>query len=201
MAGGKTRKLSGTCLRAVCLEPGIGRGQWSSPPAPGATKEHGGRQRNRPIGVRAAAPRAMMPGDEIDGRGLDCAAAFAAQATEQIFKGHNALARDQHAHGIADRAASAMQTAIAMRPYVDRRRGLHKTHIRCMARLPNAGEAKFLQVPDSALAALAPGTFGGRSLFAVNPAACQPERRLYESPAAWRTGPKLSPSIAWRPRH
>ena len=179
MAGGEPRKLSSTCLRAVCFESSIGRGRWSSPPAPRATKEHGGRQRNRPIGVRAAAPRAMMPGDEIDGRGLDCAAAFAAQATEQIFKGHNALARDQHAHGIADRAASGNGGNPRHRrtPYVDRRRGLHKTHIRCMARLPNAGEAKFLQVPDSALAALAPGTFGGRSLFAVNPAACRPKRR------------------------
>ena len=154
MAGGEPdafialglRKLSSTCLRAVCFEPSIGRGRWSSPPAPRATKEHGGPQRNRPIGVRAAAPRAMMPGDEIDGRGLDCAAAFAAQATEQIFKGHIALARDQHAHGIADRAASGNGGNPRHRraPYVDRRRGLHKTHIRCMARLPNTGEAKFL---------------------------------------------------------
>src|ERR1700722_11853798 len=95
MAGGEPdafialglRKLSSTCLRAVCFEPSIGRGQWSSPPAPHAMKEHGGGRRlNRPIGVRDAAPRAMMPGDEIDGRRLDCVAALAAQATEQIFQ-------------------------------------------------------------------------------------------------------------------
>src|ERR1700735_2065390 len=85
------RKLSSTCLRAVCFEPSIGRGQWSSPPAPRATKEHGGPQRNRPIGVRAAATRAMMPGDEIDGRGLDCAAAFAAQARGEVFQGPMAV--------------------------------------------------------------------------------------------------------------
>jgi hypothetical protein len=145
MAGGEPRKLSSTCLRAVCFEPSIGRGRWSSPPAPRATKEHGGRQRNRPIGVRAAAPRAMMPGDEIDGRGLDCAAAFAAQATEQISKVISPL-RAISSHGIADRAASGNGGNPRHRrtPYVDRRRGLHKTHIRCMARLPNAGEAKFL---------------------------------------------------------
>jgi hypothetical protein len=47
---------------------------------------------NRRQGRRA---RAMMPGDEIDGRGLDCVAALAAQATEQIFKGHIGLELDK----------------------------------------------------------------------------------------------------------
>ena len=95
-------------------------------------------------GTRGAT-RAMMPGDEIDGRGLDCAAAFAAQATEQISKVISPL-RAISSHGIADRAASGNGGNPRHRrtPYVDRRRGLHKTHIRCMARLPNAGEAKFL---------------------------------------------------------
>jgi hypothetical protein len=33
-----------------------------------------------------------MPGDEIDGRGLDGLAAFATEAAQQIFKGHVASA-------------------------------------------------------------------------------------------------------------
>jgi hypothetical protein len=36
-----------------------------------------------------------MPGDEIDGRWLDRLAAFTAQAAEQIFESHIALAFDQ----------------------------------------------------------------------------------------------------------
>ena len=50
-----------------------------------------------------------MPGDEIDGRGLDGLAAFTAQAAEKIFKAHIALAGNQQPHGIAHRTASAMQ--------------------------------------------------------------------------------------------
>jgi hypothetical protein len=67
------------------------------------------RQLNRPICVRPAPRRAMMPGDEIDRRGLDCVAPLTAQAAKQVFEGHVALASYQQPHGIADRAASAMQ--------------------------------------------------------------------------------------------
>jgi hypothetical protein len=52
----------------------------------------------------------MMPGDEIDRRGLDRVAAFTAQAAKQVFEDHVALALDQKSHGVADRTASAMQT-------------------------------------------------------------------------------------------
>jgi hypothetical protein len=51
----------------------------------------------------------MMPRDEIDGRGFDSVASFTAQAAEKIFKGHVALASYQQPHGIAYRAASAVQ--------------------------------------------------------------------------------------------
>jgi hypothetical protein len=43
-----------------------------------------------------------MPSDEINGRGFDHMAAFAAQAAQQIFKGHIALAFYQQAHGVED---------------------------------------------------------------------------------------------------
>jgi hypothetical protein len=59
----------------------------------------GRHQLNRPIRVRPAARRAVMPGDEIDGRGFDPTAPFTAQAAEKIFKGHIALAFDQQPHG------------------------------------------------------------------------------------------------------
>ena len=51
----------------------------------------------------------MMPGDEIDRRGLDRVAAFTAQAAKQVFEGDVALALDQKSHGVADRTAQAMQ--------------------------------------------------------------------------------------------
>jgi hypothetical protein len=66
-------------------------------------------QLNRPIRVRAAARCAVMPGDEIDGRGLGSSAAVTAQAAEKILKGHIAVAFDQQPHGVQDRTASAMQ--------------------------------------------------------------------------------------------
>jgi hypothetical protein len=69
----------------------------------------GWHQLKRPIRVRAAARRAVMPGDEINGRGLDGLAAFTAQAAKQIFECHIALASHQQSHGIADRATPAMQ--------------------------------------------------------------------------------------------
>jgi hypothetical protein len=50
-----------------------------------------------------------MPCDEIDGRGFGRVAAFTAQAAEQIFEGHIALALHQQPLGISDRTASAMQ--------------------------------------------------------------------------------------------
>jgi hypothetical protein len=64
---------------------------------------------NRPIGIRPTARVAVMPGHEIDGGGFDGSAAFAAQAAEEIFKGHIALALYQQPQGIGDRTASAMQ--------------------------------------------------------------------------------------------
>ena len=48
-----------------------------------------------------------MSGDEIDGRGLDALAAFAAEAAQQIFKGHIASGSQQQPYGVADRTASA----------------------------------------------------------------------------------------------
>jgi hypothetical protein len=50
-----------------------------------------------------------MPGNEIDGRGVDSTAAFTAQAAEKVFKGHIAFALHEPPHGIAHRTASAMQ--------------------------------------------------------------------------------------------
>jgi hypothetical protein len=43
-----------------------------------------------------------MPGHEINRRGFEGLAAFAAQAAQQIFKGHIALAFYQQAHGVED---------------------------------------------------------------------------------------------------
>jgi hypothetical protein len=65
----------------------------------------GWHQLKRPIRVRAAARRAVMPGDEINGRGLDGLAAFTAQAAKQIFECHIALASHQQSHGIATRVS------------------------------------------------------------------------------------------------
>jgi hypothetical protein len=45
------------------------------------------------------ARRAVMPGDEIDGRRLDSMAPLTAQAAEKIFKGHIALALGQQRTG------------------------------------------------------------------------------------------------------
>jgi hypothetical protein len=70
----------------------------------------GRHQLKRPIRVRPAARRAVMPDHEVDGRGFDSTAPFTAQAAEKIFKGHIALAFHQQPHGTADRTASAMQT-------------------------------------------------------------------------------------------
>jgi hypothetical protein len=50
-----------------------------------------------------------MPGDEIDGRGLGRSPALTAQAAEQIFKDHIAVAFDEQPHGREDGTASAMQ--------------------------------------------------------------------------------------------
>jgi len=69
----------------------------------------GRRQLNRPISSGPAARRAVMPGHEIDRRGVGSTATFTAQAAEKIFKGHIAIAFHQQPHGIADRTASALQ--------------------------------------------------------------------------------------------
>jgi hypothetical protein len=69
-----------------------------------------GHQLNRPIRVRPAARCAVMPGHEIDRRGLVGLAAFAAQATKQIFEGHIARAFYQQPHRREDGTASTVQT-------------------------------------------------------------------------------------------
>jgi hypothetical protein len=106
------RRLAlGRKVAVACLTPRRERRSFS--------RGSGWHELNRPIRGGPAARRAVMPGDEIDGRGLDGLAAFATEAAQQIFKGHIAIALHQEPHGIADRIATAVlavQLDHALRP-------------------------------------------------------------------------------------
>jgi hypothetical protein len=70
----------------------------------------GGIELISPIRIRPAASRAVMPGDEKDGREFGSSTAFTAHPVEKIFKGHIALAFDQQLHRVEDRTASTVET-------------------------------------------------------------------------------------------